>query len=637
MLVSMARVQIVGLRRDLEAVLSRLHDLGTLELVSLDPPRALAVGAIRKVAPDRERIAAVEAVADALGRLVAAAPRAAEPAGPGPPAPPLPGQSRPGLDAALAEASSLLQTLEPAYQRCAARRAALEAELVSLRRYQEVIQQLLPLAESLVELEGFESVALVLQPAYRFVLDALRDELARLTHQQCEVVSAETAEGGLAVLLVYSRRSAAEVRQLLQSEQLTEVRLPDAYRGRPLREVLREIARRLEEIPAELEALERELAALLAPRVSRLGELRQALLDGLDELVAAGQCLESDHAFVLGGWLPERELPALRRALAEAFGERVVVEQLPVGPAEREDMPVLLDNPPPVRPFEVLLRLLPPPRYGTIDPTPFLAFFFPFFFGLILGDIGYGLLAFGLGLWLQARPIGPPWVRQAGQVLSAGGSAAVVFGFAFGELFGDLGHRLGLRPLVAARSEAIQPLLLFSVAVGAVQVGLGLVLGVINGLLERHRKEALSRAGVLLALVAVFLLVGTVAELLPEGSLTPSLALLLVATALLLYSVGVAGPLEVFGVLGNILSYTRLVAVGIASAILAEVANQLAGRTGSLVAGAMVGALFHGLNLALGLFSPSIHSLRLQYVEFFGRFFQPGGRPYAPFRRRASV
>jgi V/A-type H+-transporting ATPase subunit I len=86
-----------------------------------------------------------------------------------------------------------------------------------------------------------------------------------------------------------------------------------------------------------------------------------------------------------------------------------------------------------------------------------------------------------------------------------------------------------------------------------------------------------------------------------------------------------------------VLSYTRLVAVGLASVILAQVANELAGRTGSILLGVIVGALLHGLNLALGLFSPSVHSLRLQYVEFFGRFFQPEGRPYAPFRRRVAA
>lgn len=584
---------------------------------------------LRPGATDRRSIAEVEALLDRLATLAESVPdlSACSPDSEIP-------QS---LDALLAETRTVLAEVEPVQQRCAARRSALEAEQASLQHYRSLMERLAPLVECFVELEGVDTVALIIRPSYGFVLDALREELNRATHQQCELVATESLDGTIAALLVFSRRFSAEVHRLLQGEQLTEARLPAEYRGRPFREALAELAERQAAIPWELASFRDELDAALRPRAADLARLRAGLLDRLDELLVVSQGVESDYTFALGGWLPERDLPRLRQVLDRAFGGQVVVQRRALTRADRAQAPVLLENSPVVRPFQVLLRLLAPPRYGTVDPTPFLALFFPLFFGLMLGDIGYGVVLLAAAVWLVRRARGPEWLQQAARVLLASSLVAIACGFAFGELFGDFGSKaLGLRPLLVQRTQAIQPLLLFCIALGAAQVGLGLILGVVNGLLEHHRREALAKAGTLLGLVAVFATAAAAAGYLPRGSLTPGVALLVGATALLIYSAGIAGPIEVFGVVGNVLSYTRLVALGLASAVLAEVGNDLAGRTGSLVAGLIVAAMFHALNLALGLFSPSIHSLRLQYVEFFGRFYEGGGRPFAPFRRRGA-
>jgi V/A-type H+/Na+-transporting ATPase subunit I len=349
MLLPMARVQIVGLRPDLEAVLATIHGLGVLELTPLAPARPLDAPTVRTAAVDREQLTGVEAVVERLGALLSAV---------SPTAPPTLGEptlaaSRSTADM-VREASGLLATLEPVSQRCTGRRAALEAELASLRYYQDIVQRLLPLAERLVELEGFETVALVIQPNYRFVVDTLREELAAITQRQCELVTTESPDGSIAALLVFSRRFGPEVHGLLYGEQLTEVRLPPQYRGRPFRETLLEIARREQEIPREIEAVQRELEEALLPYQQQVAAARAALLDRLDELAAVGQCLASDYTFALGGWVPVRDLPALEEALSQGFGGRVVVERLPVGRADWAQAPVLLENPRLVRPFEVL-------------------------------------------------------------------------------------------------------------------------------------------------------------------------------------------------------------------------------------------------------------------------------------------
>jgi V/A-type H+/Na+-transporting ATPase subunit I len=165
-------------------------------------------------------------------------------------------------------------------------------------------------------------------------------------------------------------------------------------------------------------------------------------------------------------------------------------------------------------------------------------------------------------------------------VLILGGAWTVVWGVIYGEYLGDLGHRLfGIEPLWINREEAIEPLLLFALAVGAVHVVLGLVLGVWQARQMKDRHKLGERVGMLIALIALFAIAGTAAGMLPEQVMTPAIAAAIVGMVLLIAAGGVMGllmgPLEMMGTVGNVLSYLRIAAIGLASVYLARVANDL--------------------------------------------------------------
>jgi V/A-type H+-transporting ATPase subunit I len=117
---------------------------------------------------------------------------------------------------------------------------------------------------------------------------------------------------------------------------------------------------------------------------------------------------------------------------------------------------------------------------------------------------------------------------------------------------------------------------------------------------------------------------------LPGALFTPSVVLLLVAFPLLIALEGVAAVIELLSTYGHVLSYARIMALGTASLMLAVVANQMVGALGGVAVGALFALFFHLVNFGIGLFSPTIHALRLHYVEFFGKFYSPGGTPYRP-------
>jgi V/A-type H+-transporting ATPase subunit I len=206
----------------------------------------------------------------------------------------------------------------------------------------------------------------------------------------------------------------------------------------------------------------------------------------------------------------------------------------------------------------------------------------------------------------------------------------VLFGVLFGELFGTLGRPFGMRPLGFDRADAILPFLALAVALGVVHVVLGLVLAVVTAWRGGHRREAMGRSAAALMVVLTALALLAAFRVLPEGLFTPFSIATLVAFMVLVAMEGVIAVVEVLSTFAHVLSYARIMALGTASLMLAMVANEMAGAMGSVLVGVLFALLFHLVNFAIGVFSPTIHALRLHYVEFFGTFFSPGGTPYAP-------
>ncbi len=535
-------------------------------------------------------------------------------------------------DEDLLERVETFRSVRAESSRLTEERVRLDGEIARLDSYRRLVDGLQAVLGRLPSIRGYGSTGIVVGERYRPVIGAIRAELERMTGGRCEVVSADIAADRVGAVLIYPQRQAAEVRGLLGGRDIEEVALPDELVGVPFEELGPRLETTRERLAGQRAEREAQLASLRVRHGRAIAALRLVLLDRIAERRALRTAGSSDHLVVLSGWLPERRLDQLRTALEREVGPTVTVIERRLDAADRRDAPVALENGPVLRAFEPLASFVVVPRYGSLDPTPLIALALPAFIGLMVGDIGYGLVLLGLLAVLRWRRPASTLVQRIWPIGLVTALATIAFGLLFGEWFGDAGAGLfGLQPLWFDRREAIQGLLILALAIGVGQVGLGLVLGVVNAALLRHRREVAGRASLLVCVAAILVGLASLLQFVPEQVGVVAATAAGIALVLLVLAVGLTGPIEVIGVLGNILSYSRLMAIGLASVMLGLVANRLGGLAEGALVGILVAGTVHALNFALGFFDASVQGIRLHYVEFFSKFVEPGGIRYAPF------
>ena len=617
MILPMVKLRILGPRARLPAVIEALQDTGLLHFA---PPADLpAVRSAPLSPPDARR-------RRQLGRVLQDVDAALEGIG----STAQKGARTDGSVHNLARHARLARRVRREAQGLTERLARLEEEHALIERYRPFFTAFRALEAARGNMPDLIAYHVVLRRDQANALSVLRSALRQTLGDTFELFSQVLTSGEIAALLLVPRSASERIDRLLAETRVQEIPVPHGY-GNTLADAIPRMLARSEQLPGDLagtRSAREKLARVHGPALAGVRATIHDLLARYDTLTQSGV---TAHAFVIEGWAPETAESQLRQALATGLGANIVVEDVGREQWRAEDAPVVLSNPRLFRPFEVLTRMMPLPRYGTMDPTPFVAVFFPMFFGLIMGDVGYGLMLVAGALALHHWSTPGSTRRSVARIAGACALFSIAFGIGFGEFFGDLGRRwFGLQPLLFDRGEEIIPFLALALAIGVVHMVLGLVLGAISSARTAHPRTAIGRG--LSALMVLVVLVAILAALnaLPRAFLTPAVVVILVTFPIIVILEGIVAPIELFSTFGHILSYARIMALGTASVMLAIVANQMVGAMGSVVVGALFALLFHLVNFGLSLFTPTIHALRLHYVEFFGTFYSPGGVRYHP-------
>jgi V/A-type H+/Na+-transporting ATPase subunit I len=502
-------------------------------------------------------------------------------------------------------------------------------------------------------------------------VDKVRAELT--TALEGRIAFEVRPRGRQAVLIAAVLRSdAAALRAGLAKQGLAEVQLPERYRALGVAKAVHTMEERQQSLPKRLASIDEELDKLALQHGPRLKALHQTARNHQVRLERLLDLAEGRYAFALRGWVPSADRARVTEALRKQFGDDVYLRHRPADEHVDHDAPVRLENAAWVRPFQGLLSLFAPPAYGSFDPTWTLAVFFPLFFGIVVGDIGFGLLFAAIAWSMRRRglagkslslgPLGivikPEALKPISTVIFWAAGWSIVWGYVYGEFFGNfleywpagrpifyttLHHEpgYGLIEIILFRVEVFTPLLLLSIGFGVLQVLGGWAIRVVYGFKHNDMKHVFEGVG-MFAGIAAIVIFG--AAFLTDG-LNPVVNGVVAVgfVVFLICAVLARMPLmlvELISNSGNILSYLRLFAVGLSAALVAALATNLGfAVAGTLpiigpILGIAVGLLVHLIALALTMIGHTLQPLRLQYVEFFTKFgfYESSGRPYQPFK-----
>ena len=457
--------------------------------------------------------------------------------------------------------------------------------------------------------------------------------------QETDYTGYEIFEGGNASAVLYQEDEDFET--VLSSCIKKEFAVPNVEYEGSIEGLIEKKRREKENINHRIEEKLEKIDELSAKWRPSLASAEKFLSEKVEKAEAPLDFGTTENAFIAKGWIPSDRLEEVEEILCNATEGKIHIEQ-----EEGENPPVKHDNPSFVQPFESLTDLMSVPKYNEIDPSFVILLTFPALFGFMIGDAGYGLTSF---LVFLAGYKFVPAAKDIFKSLMWASFFTVLFGLAFGDAFGyvifgehsALAQATGIHlfkeiPILFHRAEHLGQILPVAAAFGVFHINMGYLLGFYNEYSNHGFIEAFLEKGswIMLEISALaFYLYGTVI----------GAPVAMISVALLYKGEGIEGIVEIPSLISNILSYLRIFGVAVAAVSLAKVVNGLAapafeaGTTAGFIGGMTILIFGHTFNTFIKIMEGFLQGIRLHYVEMFGKFYEGGGKKYAPFGAEASA
>ena len=476
----------------------------------------------------------------------------------------------------------------------------------------------------------------------------IKNELSKLTDElEIFTVPADDKEGEI-ITVVTLKEFSDDVYSTLRKFDFEKIEIGDVE-GTP-QQVISNADSRLLTIDSERAAVKKELRAVAEQWDDEILALKEQLENEKEKNEILSSFVQTKDAYVLEAWVPVKDTEKVEQLVEKSSEGHCAFETIEVEGTDDEDVPVLQQNGWYSKPFEYLVDMYSPVRYNAMDPTIFVAITFPFFFGFCLTDAIYGLVVSAIGVVLL-KGLGKvkESMHSFGWILIWSGLWAFILGMITNGFIGDFPERIaGFRlPTVYGPVEAFknpQNILIIAIAIGLLYVNIGFVLGAINNLRYGRKKEAIGsqlcwfvfEAGIiLLALGYMMPAIGMIGYILG--------GILVIATiGMLIWANGAYGMMDIFGFMGDVLSFARLLALCLATGGIAMTVNILAVMVGDMIpfAGIVLAIIVfifgHIANFAFQVLGAFINALRLNYVEFFAQFFEEGKGKFEAFKAKRT-
>ena len=642
----MQKIAVIGLEKQKESIMSKLMDFGAIELVS------------QKSKLSDKDLGSIVTLDDSHAKAAA-------------------------LDAKLSMAEATLNFLkkyDPAKEPLFTTRRVMKADAarnIDREKAEEDISSVLKLEEHLKDVNDrknkLEQEEILITPwlEYAMPLEMIKtpktiihEGIVPATVDRQELMNDLEVFGGIVAKLVHSDKDMnyiAFICLISQEQQILALLKQKGFSEVYFRGLKGTAKENLKRIKKEKEVLDEEIREI-EQEASRMAMLRQSIenyrdmtaIDSEKEKIK-NKLLRTKKTFYLEGWIPERLTEKAGKLLE---GMNCCYEFADA--EEGEEVPVLLDNKNFFVPYEAITEMYSLPDYRGFDPTSIFALFYAVFFGIMLSDAGYGIImAVGCFTVLRKFNLEGNTYKMV-KLFFYCGISTTIWGALFGGWFGDivavftrtfLGTEIAIAPIWFNPLDDPMKMLIFSLILGIIHLFTGMAIKAYMQIKEGHWFDAVCDEGLWYITIIGFIAWLGGGMVLPAAAAVGKWMTIIGAAGLLLtggrhnkgfgkVTGGLSNIYNITSYMSDILSYARLLALGLATGVIAQVVNTLGslfgGGIGGLIALVIIFLLGHTLNLAINVLGAFIHSSRLQYVEFFGKFYEDGGEPFDPFRKKTK-
>jgi V/A-type H+-transporting ATPase subunit I len=469
-------------------------------------------------------------------------------------------------------------------------------------------------------------------------LEYLKSAIARAGQHTRVVIVPDTEMA----LVLYEKKLSEEVEQVLTDSSFDEIELPQITTPA---KAIEKIDTELAERRSSLEKVQKAITEVSKVNIETIATLIASIEVEADRAEVAAKFSSSKSVYVIEGWMIGSEYGKIE-SLVKKYGNRATIEDVNFG--HDEAPPTVLDNPPAAEPMEFITKSYSMPNYFEIDPTIMYLIALPILYGMIVGDVVYGLLSALLASFLLKKFKNSYIMTNVSKIWLYSSIPTIIFGLIFDEwggmthfhlleIFGAwTGVELLHEPLYhgLARMENIIVLVGLSAIMGMLHLAAGFIIGAINEW-NHNRKHSFAKLAWIGVELGAVLALGPQLGLLPAECTMAGLVLLVLAVVIIAWAEGIVGVIEVPGFAGNILSYSRIAAVGIAGVVIAELLNEFLiplpeqGLLAILMVPVFI--VLHIVNCFVAMFEALIQGGRLNIVEFRSKFLHGGGDVFIPF------
>ncbi len=486
----------------------------------------------------------------------------------------------------------------------------------------------------LLELQLLNDYFSTISKIYRFqepkiVVIAIRKDLKTLEKLNIKNYKIVDLRDDRFAILIYE-----DVKEKIYEAGFSEFRLPSGFENLTLSQAYETMSQRIQLLREEIIRIDSEIKNFKNSISEKFSNIKLSVLEKFEDLnILRKYSTFSQYVFFIKGWILKSEKEKLLSAL-KPFENHYFIKFEEPSVFEYDKVPVLVKPPKITNAFKRVLEFYGYPKYGTIDPTFYIWLFFPPYFGMMLGDVGYALIMLVIVLFFRAKFSKNEVIKDITTIYLWALGWAIFFGFLYGEAFGELFYKLGILKPIVHRTHSTGMIIGISIILGIVQVLLGIIFGIINNLRLKDMHLALYDTFRFIGLVGIILL-GFVFLKIIQIPIFLYIAIFLIGLGIVgvIFTHGPIAPIELISSAGQVLSFARLAAVALASAVLAEMGNIFYSMIPSLIFALFVALIFHTLAFVLGFLDPTIQGMRLQIVEFFIQFYKTGDKIFKPFKK----